>query len=216
MRKPDDAVIGAPSSTADEARRNSPVESIVELIQELVRIPSRADDDDYEPILRHIDAWLARHGIQSEWLPDKHARRRQKSLALTASIGGRDAPVYVLDATVDTASFGDPAAWKHGDPTSGTIEDGWLYGRGSADSKCAVAIFCHVAAALAADATRLAGQLAIVFDGDEHSGSFAGIQQFIRRAGGAGRIAGVMIGYPGNDKIGAGSRGFLRASWSIG
>ena len=37
--------------------------------------------------------------------------------------GGRAGPRYVLDACLDTAPFGDEAAWTH-PPTSGVIDGG--------------------------------------------------------------------------------------------
>ncbi|MFD3486177.1 hypothetical protein [Streptomyces sp. NPDC058665] len=52
---------------------------------------------------------------------------------------------WALDACVDTAPFGDESSWTF-PPTSGDVKDGWLLGRGAADSKLAAAMFCHIAA----------------------------------------------------------------------
>jgi succinyl-diaminopimelate desuccinylase len=37
--------------------------SVTGLIQQLVRVPSRAGLDDYEPIIDLIDGWLREHGL---------------------------------------------------------------------------------------------------------------------------------------------------------
>jgi succinyl-diaminopimelate desuccinylase len=49
-----------------------------------------------------------------------------------------------------------------------------------------------------------------VFDADEHTGHFGGLRSYLHRFN--GRIAGVLIGYPGHDRIGIGARGFWRAT----
>jgi hypothetical protein len=103
-----------------------------------------------------------------------------KPLGLYAECRGRGpgGPWVVLDATLDTAGFGDPAAWTH-PPTSGQVDAGWLHGRGSADSKAGVALFAHLLADLAqADRRGMAGTLGVLFDLDEHSGGFGGARAF--------------------------------------
>ncbi|WP_206199415.1 M20 family metallopeptidase [Parasulfuritortus cantonensis] len=153
-----------------------------------------------------IDAWLHRHGIAATRLTDPAGR----PVGLCGEIvGDRPGPRYLLDATADTAPYGDPAAW-HYPPDRASIADGWLYGRGSADSKAGIAVFCHVLADLNAGRDRLAGRVAFLFDADEHTGGFAGLYAYLERFG-APAPAGVMIGYPGHDRLVTGARGFLRA-----
>ncbi|MGH3601451.1 MAG: M20/M25/M40 family metallo-hydrolase, partial [Pseudonocardiaceae bacterium] len=79
----------------------------------------------------------------------------------------------VLDACLDSAPFGDETTWTH-PPTSGVIKDGWMWGRGSSDSKVAVAIFCHLATRLAVNPEQLHGSVVLLFDLDEHTGRFGG------------------------------------------
>ena len=157
-----------------------------------------------------IADWLRDHGVPHHWLRDAAGN----PLALWGEIqGGRPGPTYLLDATADTAAFGDPAAWSH-PPDRATVEDGWMYGRGSADSKAGIAVFCHVMVDLLAHRERLAGSVGFLFDVDEHTGGFGGIRTYMA-ARGADLPAGVMIGYPGNDRLVVGARGFLRARVSI-
>jgi succinyl-diaminopimelate desuccinylase len=81
-----------------------------------------------------------------------------------------------------------------------------LYGRGSADCKTAVSLFAHVGLA-ARRSGGFNGTLALLFDGDEHTGRFGGIQAYLAEAP---EVQGVMIGYPGNYGIVVGARGFYR------
>ncbi len=100
-------------------------------------------------------------------------------------------------------------------PTSGAIVDGWLYGRGSADRKVAAAIFCRLVAALRAETSKLAGTLTVLFDADEHSGGFAGAKAYFGNGAVRQDVAGVLIGYPGDDRVIVGSRSFLRARLTV-
>ena len=108
-----------------------------------------------------------------------------------------------MDACLDTAPFGDEAAWTY-HPTSGEIADGWLHGRGSSDSKAGAAIFAHVAARLRDTPGGFAGSVVLLFDVDEHTGGFGGAKP---TSSTRGPIDGVMIGYPGLDHVVTGRPG---------
>lgn len=186
-------------------------ESVISLIQELVRIPTRGGIDSYDDIIDHVSRWLSDHGLDTQLL---HERNTGRALALVCDIAGdHPGPRYVLDACLDTAPFGDVSAWRHA-PTSATIDNGWLYGRGSADSKAAIAIFMHIARHLRKQTARLHGTLTLLFDADEHTGHFGGAKQYFADKA-AGDIGGVMIGYPGSDELVIGGRGFLRARITV-
>ena len=113
----------------------------------------------------------------------------------------------VLDACLDTAPFGDEAAWTY-PPASGQITGGWLHGRGSSDSKAGAVIFAHLAARLADAAGGWAGSVVLLFDVDEHTGGFGGAKAYFEHAGPADAV---MIGYPGPGHVITGGRGVLRA-----
>ena len=181
--------------------------SVVELTRDLVRIPSRGGIDPYEPVLGCMAAWLGQHGLAYRRL----AGAGGATVALTCEVrGGRPGPRYVLDACLDTAPFGDEAAWTY-PPVSGEIAGGWLHGRGSSDSKAGAAIFAHVAARLRDSAGGLGGGVVLLFDVDEHTGGFGGAKAYFEDAGATPPVDGVMIGYPGLDHVVTGGRGVLRA-----
>jgi succinyl-diaminopimelate desuccinylase len=108
-------------------------------------------------------------------------------------------------ARLDTAPFGDEAAWTY-PPASGEITAGWMHGRGSADSKAGAAIFAHVAGRLRHHADLLHGSAALLFDVDEHTGSFGGAKAYFEGPDASARVDGVLIGYPGLDHVVTGGR----------
>ena len=152
---------------------------VMELTRELVRVPSRGGIDPYDPVLGVMAAWLGRHGLAYRWL----AGPGGSVVALTCEIfGERPGPRYVLDACLDTAPFGDEAAWTY-PPLSGKITDGWLHGRGSSDSKAGAAIFAHIAARLRDMAGGFGGSVVLLYDVDEHTGGFGGAKAYFENAG---------------------------------
>src|SRR6266567_2927910 len=179
-------------------------DSVVELTRRLVRIPSRGGLDPYEPVLACMSAWLGQRGLDCRQL----AGPGGETVALTCEVpGARPGPRVVLDACLDTAPFGDEAAWTY-PPASGQITGGWLHGRGSSDSKAGAVIFAHLAARLADAAGGWAGSVVLLFDVDEHTGGFGGAKAYFEHAG---PVDAVMIGYPGPGHVITGGRGVLRA-----
>lgn len=184
--------------------------SVVELAQKLIREPSRGGIDDYGPVLGILEAWLSHRSLPHRRLHDNDGQL----VGLLVEIhGGRPGPWWALDACVDTASYGDQAAWSF-PPSAGDVQDGWLRGRGSADSKLAASMFCHIAADLRDEAGSFAGGLAVLLDVDEHTGGFGGALAYLDDPQ-ATRPEGVMIGYPGMDEVVVGGRGLWRATISV-
>lgn len=192
-------------ATLELARHD--LDSVVALTRALVRIPSRGGIDTYDSVLGHVTAWLGQHGLDCRRLAGPGGGVVALVCELTGTLPG---PRYVLDACLDTAPFGDETAWTY-PPTSGTIIDGWLYGRGSSDSKVAAAIFAHVASRLRDELDHLRGSVVLLLDVDEHTGDFGGARAYLEGPDAPDRVDGVMIGYPGIDHLVTGGRGVLRA-----
>jgi len=180
-----------------------PVASIVELARRLIAIPSQGGIDAPGNIIEAVARWLAGHDLP----PSVLRNRDGEPVGLSVEFGSGTGPRYGLNACLDTAPFGDLAAWSV-PPTAAAERDGWLVGRGAADSKTAVAVFAHLGAEIASQADALAGTLTLLFDADEHTGGFGGIRAYTEAAS---PLDGVMIGYPGLDEIMVGARGFWRA-----
>lgn len=181
-----------------------PADAVLGLARQLIAAPSQGGIDSPAAVLAVVAGALDGLGLAPRLLNDADGA----PVALMAEIaGGGSGPAWVLNACIDTAPAGDRGAWSV-DPFAGTVRDGWLYGRGAADSKIAVATFCHLAASLAVDRAALNGRLILLFDADEHTGRFGGIKRFIAERP---DVAGVMVGYPENEIVNTGARGFWRA-----
>jgi succinyl-diaminopimelate desuccinylase len=182
---------------------------ILDLARELIRIPSRAGLDPVEPILQALARWFAGRGISATSITGPLGDDVGMFVRIDS---GREGPMVCLDACLDTAPFGDEEAWTE-PPTGAHIHDGKLYGRGAADSKVAVATFAVLTSILKETGELPCGSLYTVFDADEHSGEFEGIKGFLRQL--ERKPECMIIGYPGNDALVAGSRGFLRAEVTV-
>src|SRR5262245_1277543 len=110
-------------------------DSILDLTRTLVAIPSRAGVDPYDGIVTAVASCLCDQVIASDYLRGADG----SLLGVTARIAGGSGPTYLLAATLDTAPFGYEANWTTA-PTAPDVRDGWLYGRGTADSKVGIAI----------------------------------------------------------------------------
>ena len=201
---------GAERGFSPLAAAHADRDSVLDLAARLVRIPSRGGIDSYEPVISALESWLDERSLPHRRLAGDDGT----TVAVVCEVHGvRPGPRIVLDACVDTAPFGDECVWSF-PPTSGLVDDGWLCGRGAADSKTGAAIFLHIAARLAQDPDAFAGDLVVLLDADEHTGNFGGAKAFMG-AQGPGRINGVMIGYPGIEHVVIGGRGVLRDRKSV-
>ncbi|MEZ0261734.1 MAG: M20 family metallopeptidase [Alphaproteobacteria bacterium] len=179
------------------------IKSITAFAQKLVQTPSQGGIDAPDAIVNAAYDFGRALGLPFKKISDAAG----KPVALVCEIeGALPGKTWCLNACLDTAPAGDRSTWAH-DPFSGDISNGRLHGRGAADSKVAVSIFMHVAQELQAQRDKMQGKLLLIFDADEHTGNFGGIKAALD----AGyKPDGVMIGYPGNDKVVVGSRGFAR------
>ena len=81
--------------------------------------------------------------------------------SVVGRFGSGNGRTLLLDAHMDTVGVGDPTAWQH-DPFGAVVEDGFLYGRGAADMKGALASMVYAAKLLKDSGVRLAGDLYVV------------------------------------------------------
>lgn len=180
------------------------LDGIVRLASRLVATPSCGGIDSPEPVLHLAHGWLADNHLRPRLLEDAAG----KPVAVLVEIAGAaPGPLLCLDACIDTAPAGDVHQWTD-PPFSGAVSDGRLMGRGAADSKAGVAILAHVVRHIA-ETGLPRGTLHVLFDADEHTGRFGGVRAYLD---GLPRPPdAVSLGYPGNDCIVVGSRGFVRA-----
>lgn len=182
----------------------APVDSITRLASSLVATPSCGGHHSPDPVLGLAHDWLADNRLRPRLLADAAGKPVAVLVEIAGAAPGR---VLCLDACIDTAPAGDVGQWT-APPFSAVVRDGRLSGRGAADSKAGVAILAHVARHVA-EAGLPRGTLHVLFDADEHTGRFGGVRAYLDAL--ARPPDAVSLGYPGNDCIVVGSRGFLRA-----
>ncbi len=194
--------------------REAAIDSIVALASELIRRPSRGGIDSPEPVLKEAGHWLSANGLQPRYLTSAAG----ETVGLyVRHLGAEPGPILCLDACIDTAPFGDETRWSR-PAASGHLDGGRLWGRGSGDSKTGAAILAHVLSDLVRDGAVRRGGVDLLFDADEHTGRFGGVRAYLAalecQPGGRKPDAAV-LGYPGNDELIRGSRGFHRVRLQV-
>jgi succinyl-diaminopimelate desuccinylase len=150
---------------------------VVGLAAELVRIPSvfrpgEAGANERDVAL-HVEAWLRREGFAVE--VQEVAPGRPNVIGWCDGAGPGE--TLCLEGHTDVVTEGDPAGWRH-PPWSGVVEDGRLYGRGSADMKGGLAAAMVAAAAVRRAGVPFAGRLMVAALVDEED-AMAGAKHFV-------------------------------------
>jgi succinyl-diaminopimelate desuccinylase len=110
-------------------------DDLAALAADVVRIESENPPGDERPCAEFVVEWFRERGIDAALVvPDGLADRPSAVAAV-----GEGSPRLVLNAHTDVVPAGDPERWSH-DPYAGVVEDGRLYGRGSADTKTGLAL----------------------------------------------------------------------------
>ena len=120
-------------------------------LQDLVRTPSFSCQE--KVVAERVAAEMVAVGFDHVWT-DRIGN-------VIGRIGPGSGPRLLYNAHMDTVGVGDPAAWTR-DPFGAEIENGVLYGRGSADMKGPLASLVYGAKALIDSGVKLAGDLYVV------------------------------------------------------
>lgn len=118
-------------------------DACISVISELVERESENPPGNERACAEYIVEWFSRRGIDAELIDEPYADRPQA----VATVGSGD-PTVVLNGHIDVVPAGDDNQWSY-EPYGATVEDGYLYGRGSADMKTGVAIGMLTTARLA-------------------------------------------------------------------
>jgi acetylornithine deacetylase len=164
-------------------------ESMLALLQELVRIPSLGGSPEEVGIQRRLLEVLGGYGFEADaWelpladltnepdFPGAEVGRAQ-ALGLVARLpGGGGGPTLMFNGHVDVVPPGDLVSWTDGDPFSATIVDGRLFGRGACDMKAGVVAAIWGLRAVQCANVRLGGDVllaSVVGEEDGGLGSYA-------------------------------------------
>ena len=126
-----------------------PVNDLVALLQQLIRMPSPNPPGDCRAIAEFCAAFLQEAGFATTLVaPDDRA------WSVVGVLGERDTPSLLYHAHIDTVPLGQNARWSV-DPFAGVVADGRVYGLGSVDDKAPLAAMLQAAAAIGAQVEKL-------------------------------------------------------------
>lgn len=125
---------------------------------------------------------------------------------VVGKIRGRGvAPAVMFNTHLDHVDVGDPAAWPpYGQPFSGAVHDGKVWGRGASDIKGPLAAQVYGVARILQDAERPAGDVYVSADVQEEVG---GLGARFMAEDMADKIQLVVIGEPSSNELRRGHRG---------
>jgi succinyl-diaminopimelate desuccinylase len=153
----------------------------VRFVQELVRVPTPTPPGDNAPHAEKTAELLANFGFAAEKHPVPAAEVQAAGLQSITNLIVRRR--YGAGRTIALNAHGDVVppgeGWTH-DPYGAEIEDGKLYGRASAVSKCDFSTFTYATRALESLGARLNGSIELHFTYDEEFGGEVGPAWLLR------------------------------------
>lgn len=173
---------------------------IVKFTKQLVETPSQNGIDSEKKVADLVFKKLSSFGFRPKIIGTK----KHPSVFCRIIENPKGKTIW-LESCLDTVSVGDLSRWKY-PPFKATIKGSKMYGRGTADSKIGIAIFCYLAKELYRD-SQFKGNIILGFDANEQSGEFTGIKDILKQKPKANVC---ILGYQGIDEISIGARGWLR------
>ena len=122
---------------------------LITFTQSLIRCPSPPGEES--AVVDLILAEMRAVGFDAFWRDDV-------GNAVGVILGGEPGPTLLLDAHCDTVGIAPGVPWQH-DPFGAEMEGGFIYGRGAADMKGALAAMVHAAAGV--DRAKLRGRVVV-------------------------------------------------------
>jgi acetylornithine deacetylase len=164
------------------------VDGLVGRLCELIAIESTGGRET--PAQEHVARSMAELGMETDvWSLDLDELRRdpacceeisrEHALGVVGRVGAGRGPSLVLNGHVDVVPAGDPARWSV-PPWRGTVRDGRVYGRGSADMKGGLCCALFAVGALRDAGVRLRGSVlvqSVVGEEDGGIGTLAAIRR---------------------------------------
>ncbi|HEY4821490.1 MAG TPA: succinyl-diaminopimelate desuccinylase, partial [Xanthobacteraceae bacterium] len=173
------------------------VTDVVELTRALVRCESVTPRE--AGALQHLEQTLASLGFQCERMDFSQAGTDDVA-NLYARIG-TDGRHFCFAGHSDIVPVGDLSSWTIG-PFSAELSDGYLFGRGAADMKGAIAAFTDAATRFLARRGRdFGGSISLLITGDEEGPAVNGTVKMLKRLAERGeKIDACVVGEPTSSK----------------
>ena len=198
---------------------------LLSLLRQLVQLPTiNPPGNHYDAITRLLAAELTAAGLKSRRLAvpaatlRKHLPRDQWQLPRWNVLGTLDpgpagkghaaSPLKTLHFNAHYDVVPVSGTWTHGDPFSGKVANGWIYGRGTADMKGSIASLLLALRALRATGTTPRLRVEVSFTADEETDSALGAGWLVKNAPIRPDYALVLEGGEGR-RIGCGHNGVV-------
>jgi succinyl-diaminopimelate desuccinylase len=143
--------------------------------------------------------------LQQQVLPEDQRKLLRHNVLGKIKVPGAHKTVH-FNAHYDVVPVG--GQWRHGDPFSGKVEKGWIYGRGTADMKGSMASLFTALRALAKAGIKPNVNVEVSFTADEETDSLLGSGWLVENAPLDADAAIVMEGAEG-DQICCGHNGVV-------
>jgi putative selenium metabolism hydrolase len=124
-------------------------DELIAFTQRLIRQPSLSGEEG--AVTQIVLDEMQRLGFDHAWIDENGS-------AIGLIEGAHPGPTLLFDAHTDTVGIAPGSVWTR-DPFGAEIDDGYLYGRGAADMKGALAAMVHAAASV--DKSKLAGKVVV-------------------------------------------------------
>ncbi len=164
------------------------VDGLVEYLCELISVPSVGGQETAAQ--RNIAANMRELGLAVEtWDVDfekiKHHPAfsmpipRKEGIGVLASYGEGKGPSLMVNGHIDVVSPGDESKWRY-PPWKGTISEGRVYGRGSADMKGGIVAALYAMKAIVDSGTPLKGKMMLETVIGEEDGGVGALDAVLR------------------------------------
>jgi acetylornithine deacetylase/succinyl-diaminopimelate desuccinylase-like protein len=135
------------------------------LLADLIRIDTTNPPGHETPAAVFLQWFLEREGIECELI----AKDPERANLVARIAGSGEGPSLTLLGHTDVVPV-DRAAWSV-DPFAGTVQDGYVWGRGALDMKCQTICNVLAFALIARSGIRPRGDLVLIAEADEEEGS---------------------------------------------
>jgi len=171
----------------------------VEILQKFVSFKTVNEPGDEKPLAEYIKVILDDIGLET--VLDDLGNNRANVIGRLKGTGERE--TLLFNGHLDTVPSGD-IEWKH-EPYIGHIEDGKIYGRGTADMKGGLAAMLVAVKAIKESGAELKGDFLYTATAGEETDSIGAVK-FVND-GGLDEVGAIIIGEPSSGKINIAEKG---------